>query len=92
MLFHAEYNEPQRPPGTGLAEVETGRSSKRSKVKKGALVWALIVILVFVIASFVAHAEGFVAGETVFLNLTVALTSASVGAFIGEHLAIAQVK
>lgn len=78
MLFHDVV-------GTGIA---AGASAPKTEVKTRALVWAGLLIVLFVVAAFVAHGQASAAGETVFLNLSVAITSASVGAFLGEKLAI----
>lgn len=70
-------------PGSG-----SPAPSPQASVKPGAMIWALAMIVLFVVATFGAHQWAFPAGETVFLNLTVVLTSASVGAFLGEHMAV----
>ncbi len=56
--------------------------------KTGNLMWAGVVILLFIIASFVAFALHWEEGKTVFLNMTNTLTAASIGAFLGERMAL----
>jgi hypothetical protein len=75
----------------GVVQIEMAASvKKKAKVSKPAILWASAIIGLFVAASFLAHALDFVAGETVFLNLTVAVTSALAGAFVGERLVVNQ--
>ena len=95
MLFHSiEESEKATGPVSqvpGLAGIEQAVGKKKvrtEKVRPGMVLWATGVIIFFVVAAFVAHHIKFQSGETVFLNLTVVLASASVGTFLGEKLAL----
>lgn len=97
MIFHSveEIESSVRekvPDPRGLQEIQTaatpGKRVRRGQVRPGAMLWATGTVLFLVLAAFVAHQMRFDAGETVLLNLVVAITSASVGAFLGEHIAI----
>jgi hypothetical protein len=46
------------------------------------------LIAFFGIAALVAHVIAFPSGETTFLNLTLVWSSACIGAFLGEKVAI----
>lgn len=93
MLFHIREAASARanasPSDEGDVELSY-RGSRRAKVRVNAMsvVWAILIVAQLIGASFLAHYLNFSAGETVFLNLTVAVTSASAGAFIGEKLAL----
>jgi len=93
MLFHRLEDQGPGAAGASLEgregpELRAKSGPKKAPVDRAAVVWATVVIALFVVAAFVAHVIQFLAGETVFLNLSVAVTSASAGAFIGERLAL----
>jgi hypothetical protein len=73
-----------------MNQIELSRkpSVANVRVNTAAIIWVTLMVVLFVAATFVAHAQQFAAAETVFLNLTVSITSAAAGAFIGERLAI----
>jgi hypothetical protein len=99
MLFHriVETTVPRAAnapnPVSGLGIEASAKPAKQRQIaadplKIGATLGAIVF---FTIAAFVAHAIVFQAGETIFLNLTVATTSAFAGAFLGEKLAFKDV-
>ena len=90
MVFHrfdparlASSDLPRTPHPMGDA-----RKARPIRVNPISVVWATLMIVIFIGATFVAHARQFAAAETAFLNLTVSLTSAAAGVFVGERLAL----
>ena len=94
MLFHSLVDEvvPGKPPfGGDLSAIETAVAHPKKKIErvnKAVLIGALGSIAFFGIAALVAHVIAFSAGETTFLNLTLVWSSACIGAFLGEKVAI----
>lgn len=94
MLFHSVVEEvvPAKSPlGGDLSGIETAATRKKrigERVNKPVLIGALVSIAFFGIAALVAHVIAFPAGETTFLNLTLVWSSACIGAFLGEKVAI----
>jgi hypothetical protein len=95
MLFHSLIEEvvPGKSAfGAGLSAVETAVAQPKKKiaerVNKAVLIGALALIAFFGIAALVAHVIAFPSGETTFLNLTLVWSSACIGAFLGEKVAI----
>jgi len=77
-----------QPSSTELAVPSNTVSSRDVKARPGVIIWVATMIAFFVVATFIAHAMNFTVGETVFLNLTVTLTSGAIGAFLGEKVAV----
>jgi hypothetical protein len=97
MIFHKLTDIASDPIRLGAEEIEAGRTKAHPKVQKATFnaaagIWAGCLIGLFVVASIVAHQLQFAEGQTVFLQLTVALSSACAGTFLGEHLALAKLK
>jgi hypothetical protein len=97
MLFHSLVEEvipvvPGKSPfGTDLSAIETAARPKKriaERVNKSVLIGAVASIAFFGISALVAHVIAFPAGETTFLNLTLVWSSACIGAFLGEKVAI----
>jgi hypothetical protein len=94
MIFHKLETSTLSSLERGSLQIEAGKTSAKklehAAVNVGALVWSGGLTGFFAIAAIVSHSQGFSEGETVFLNLTVALLSASTGAFLGERLTIGE--
>ncbi len=96
MLFHSLVEEvvPGKSAfgGSDLSTIETAAARPKKKiaerVNKAVLIGALASIAFFGIAALLAHVIAFPAGETTFLNLTLVWSSACIGAFLGEKVAI----
>jgi hypothetical protein len=95
MLFHSLVDKvvPDKSAfGGNLAAIETAVTRPKKKVServnKTVLIGALASIAFFGIAALVAHLIAFPAGASTFLNLTLVWSSACIGAFLGEKVAI----
>ena len=92
MIFHKLPKPAHSEVRIEAHEIEASRTTRpkagKVTVSKSAVIWTGCLITFFAIASIVAHQQGFEQGQTVFLNLTVVLTSAGVGAFLGERLTV----
>ena len=65
-----------------------GAPASSVRINLVSVVWATVMIVVFITAALVAQARHFDAAAAAFLNLTVSLTSAAAGVFLGERLAL----
>ncbi len=100
MLFHSlveevvpgEFEPGKSPFGAERSAIETAVPHPKKKiaerVNRAVLIGALASIAFFGVAALVAHVITFPAGETTFLNLTLVWSSACIGAFLGEKVAI----
>ncbi len=92
MLFHTVKGAATgSSSGREMGQIELSKKADPAKfeVKTAPLVWVTVIIVIFIVSTFVAHGQQFAAAETIFLNLTVSITSAAIGAFIGERMSLA---
>jgi hypothetical protein len=99
VLFHSvktvEHHEVAGVASGALAGLQLSArrqtTTQKADVAPWKVVWATGLVVFFTLCTFLAHYLNFAAAETIFLNLTVAITSGAVGAFLGEHFAIKDV-
>lgn len=86
-----DESAPKLPGVLSELHKKATRTKHVAAIKPWAVVWVTCLIIFFVLVSLYAHQIDYEAMATASLNLAVAVTSASVGAIVGERIAVKDV-